>query len=56
MTSMVATTLEFAYDSNWYPYSRATNHITLDINNLMNKIEFVGQNKIMIGNRTQLNI
>ena len=56
MTAMVATTLEFTYDSNWYPDSGATNHITPDIHNLMNKTEFVGQDKIMMGNGTSLNI
>ena len=53
---MVATTLEFAYDSSWYPDSRATNHITSDIHNLMNKTKFVGQDNIVIGNGTGLNI
>ena len=56
MIAMVATTPKFSYDSSWYPNSGATNHITLDIHNLMNKTEFVGQDKIMMGNGTCLNI
>lgn len=56
MTTMVATTPEFAYDSSWYLDFGATNHITPDIHNLMNKTEFAGQDKIMMGNGTGLNI
>ncbi|RVW16830.1 putative mitochondrial protein [Vitis vinifera] len=52
MTTMVATTPEFAYDSSWYLDFGATNHITPDIHNLMNKTEFAGQDKIMMGNGT----
>ena len=56
MATMVATTPEFAYDSNRYPDYGATNHITPDLHNLMNKTEFAGQDKIMMGNGTGLNI
>ena len=56
MTTMVATTPKFAYDFSYYPNSRATNHITLDIHNLMNKIEFARQDKIVMGNGTGWNI
>ena len=56
MTTMVGTTPEFAYDSNRYPDFGATNHITPDIHNLMNKTKFVGQDKIMMGNGTGLSI
>lgn len=55
MTTVVAT-IEFAFDSSWYLDYGAKNHVTLDIQNLMNKIEFIGQDKIVMGNGTSLNI
>ena len=56
MTVMIATTPQFAYDSSWYLDSRVTNHVTPNIHNMMNKTEFVGQDKIVMGNGTCLNI
>ena len=42
MTTMVVTILKFAYDSGWCLDYGATNHVALDIHNLLNKIELTG--------------
>ena len=55
-TAMVATTLEFVYDCSWYPDTGATTHVTPDVHNLMNNNEFTGQDKIVMGNGTGLDI
>ena len=55
-TAMVATTPEFVYDCSWYPDSGATTHVTPDVHNLMNKNEFTGQDRIVMGSGTGLDI
>ena len=55
MSSMLAT-LETTRDTNWYPDSIATNHATLNLNNLTTNTKFMGQDKLHMGNGTGLSI
>lgn len=55
MIAMMATPYT-AFYPNWYPYSDATNHITLDVNNLSNKMSFNGSKQIFVGDGSGLHI
>ena len=37
-------------DNNWYPYSRATHHLTPDLNNLLTKSQFPSSDEVFMGN------
>lgn len=41
---------EIISDTNWNPDSRASNHISLDIGNLMTKADYFGPNHVHTGN------
>lgn len=45
-----------AFDPSWYPDSNATNHITDDVNNLVQKAPYTGPDQIHIGYGTGLAI
>ncbi|KAF3648741.1 hypothetical protein FXO38_18039 [Capsicum annuum] len=45
-----------ARDSNWYPYSGATHHLTNDMQNMVVRGEYMGNDQIHIGNGTGLTI
>ncbi|RVW56384.1 Retrovirus-related Pol polyprotein from transposon RE1 [Vitis vinifera] len=49
MTVMFATP-KVVNDTNWYPDSRASNHVTSDATNLMTKAEYYGLDQVHIGN------
>lgn len=49
-------TLETLYDKSWYPNSRPTSHLTLNIGNLMFKFDYTGSNQVHVGNGTNLSI
>lgn len=36
-------------DTNWYPDSEASNHVTTDARNLITKTDFLGNNKVHMG-------
>ena len=44
------------YDLNWYPDSGATHHMTLDPHNLMEKTDYGGSERVIIGNGSGLQI
>ena len=52
----VIPSLEVFGDDNWYPNSRASNHVTSNPTNLMKSAEFVGQNQVHVGNGIGLSI
>ena len=52
--SSILTILEITGDTNWYPDSRATNHATPNLNNLVTNMNFMGQEKLHMGNGTSL--
>ncbi|RVW25842.1 Retrovirus-related Pol polyprotein from transposon TNT 1-94 [Vitis vinifera] len=39
-------------DTNWYPDSEASNHVTTDARNLITKTDFLGNNKVHMGDET----
>ncbi|XP_022136883.1 dr1-associated corepressor homolog isoform X2 [Momordica charantia] len=41
---------DFNRDTNWYPDSGATNHVTSNFNNLATSTEYTGDNQVRIGN------
>ena len=43
-------------DTNWYPNSGASNHVTFDATNLMTKAEYYGSDQVHIGNGMDLSI
>ena len=55
---MLATpsTLATTWDTNWYPNSSATNHLTLDGNKLMISLEYLGPERVHMGDGTCLSI
>ena len=55
MAAMLATP-EIVADPMWYPDSGATNHCTADVENLSNKVDYQGKEKIYMGNGAGLNI
>ena len=55
MTAMFATP-KVVNDTNWYPDSRASNHVTSDATNLMTKAEYYGSDQVHIGNVMGLSI
>lgn len=55
MTAMMSTPYS-AFDSNWYPDSGATNHITPDVNNLSSKMSYNGFEQIFVGDASGLEI
>ena len=55
MTAMFATP-KVVNDTNWYPDSRASNHVTSDATNLMTKAEYYGLDQVHIGNGMGLSI
>ncbi|KAL5806578.1 hypothetical protein ACOSQ4_029311 [Xanthoceras sorbifolium] len=55
MQAMIATPNTVA-DSSWYPDSGATNHCTLDVNNLQTKSDYHGNERIYMGNGNALTI
>ena len=55
MTSMFATP-KVVNDTNWYPDSRASNHVTSDATNLMTKVEYYRSDQVHIGNSMGLSI
>ncbi|RVW65795.1 Retrovirus-related Pol polyprotein from transposon RE1 [Vitis vinifera] len=55
MTTMFATP-KVVNDTNWYPDSRASNHVTSDATNLMTKAEYYGLDQVHIGNGMGLSI
>nr|KYP72473.1 hypothetical protein KK1_005062 [Cajanus cajan] len=44
------------YDDQWYPDSRATNHLTPYLSNLSSKSDYTGPDKITMGNGQALGI
>lgn len=55
MTAMIARPYN-SFDPNWYTDSRATNHITPNINNLTSKSNYPGNEHIRIGDSSGLKI
>ena len=55
MTTMFATP-KVVNDTNWYPDSGASNHVTFDATNLMTKVEYYKSNQVHIGNSMGLSI
>lgn len=55
MAAMLATP-QSVYDTNWYPDSGATNHVTPTISNLMTCMDYTGNDQIHMGNGTGLQI
>lgn len=51
MSTMIATP-ELYNDVSWYHNSSASNNITPDANNLMQRQEITGQDRVHIGNGT----
>ena len=49
-------TPECVHDSNWYPDSGATNHLTADPANLMHKADYFGPEQVHMGNGKGLQI
>lgn len=57
-------TLEVASDDNWYPEtvnqwysdSGASHHVTVDAENLMQKLDYCGREQVHIGNGMSLSI
>ncbi|KAL5778541.1 hypothetical protein ACOSQ2_009278 [Xanthoceras sorbifolium] len=49
MQAMITTPNTVAY-SSWYPDSEATNHCTLDVNNMQTKSDYNGNERIYMGN------
>ena len=47
MTTMFATP-KVVNDTNWYPDSGASNHVTFDATNLMTKVEYYKSNQVHI--------
>ena len=47
MTTMFATP-KVVNDTNWYPDSRASNHVTSDATNLMTKVEYYRSDQVHI--------
>lgn len=45
-----------AFDPKWYPDSGATNHLTPNLDNLVNKSNYEGNDQIQMGNGTGLGI
>lgn len=45
-----------SYDPNWYPDTGATNHMTGDARSMTHKSEYVGNDKVMVGNGDSLPI
>ncbi|QHN83723.1 Retrovirus-related Pol polyprotein [Arachis hypogaea] len=45
-----------AYDLAWYPNFEATHHMSHDLSNLMEKIDYKGEEEVIIGDRLGLNI
>ena len=43
-------------DQNWYVDSRATNHVTVNLQNLSFQQDYKGKGKLIVGNGSQLNI
>lgn len=41
---------DFVSNVSWYPGSGATNHITNDLANLNNRVDYTGTNKLHVGN------
>ncbi|PON37927.1 hypothetical protein PanWU01x14_316440, partial [Parasponia andersonii] len=52
----VASTPATTWDTNCYPDSGATNHVTSDSTNLMTSEENIGHDRVFVGNRIGLNI
>lgn len=44
------------FDTTWFTNSRATNHITLDMNNLLGPEEYSGHGRVHMGNGIGLTI
>lgn len=55
MTAMMASS-STPSDSRWYSDSGATNHLTPDLTNLMNKVHFDGNDQIRMGDGSGLDI
>nr|KYP72252.1 hypothetical protein KK1_004840 [Cajanus cajan] len=53
---MNTSTQNLPYDDSWYLDSRATNHLTSDVNNLQQRIEYSGPEKIHMGNGSGIGI
>ena len=49
----IAFTSNFA-GHEWYVDSSATNHIIVDMNNLTIKVDYIGNEKLMVGNGSKL--
>lgn len=49
-------TPKMVYDPTWYPDSGATAHITPDMSNLGNHTNYIGSDKVIVGNGTALPI
>lgn len=55
MAAMIASS-NTASDSRWYPDSGATNCLTHDLTNLMNKVHFDGNDQVRMGDGSGLDI
>ncbi|XP_020968050.1 uncharacterized protein LOC110267213 [Arachis ipaensis] len=54
--SNVITTPSTVQDPNWYPDSGATHHVTHDVQNLVEKAEYTGNEQVVIGDGSGLHI
>ena len=48
--SVKPTTPEMIQDNNWYSDSRATHHLTPNLNNFLTKSQFYSSNEVFVGN------